>query len=265
MRSFQNILHDASHSNFGKSKAASFLVWLIASSIFYDFKDYKKNHLLHHKYFGNLDKDPDMIHYEKINLHNLFKVNRFSSTFYTIYVFIAYYYHLQVKVIVTFFNVSFMTIFWITVILTSQYFEFAQELILYWIIPYLTTFTIINFIAEISEHGKIYDKDRKKEKENLIEFASKNTRNMILNFPLNYILFPNGDGYHALHHMFPIVPGFKLHEFHIILKNSDFYREIKFKHNTYSVVFANNKSFSFLNKVFTCLANFDFKLEALFL
>lgn len=67
-RALGNLLHDASHGSFdGKSRRGSMLAnALLCLPLWVSMRIYRADHLAHHRYLGNPEKDPDYIHDERL-------------------------------------------------------------------------------------------------------------------------------------------------------------------------------------------------------
>lgn len=84
----------------------------------------------------------------------------------------------------------------------------------YLIIPYATTFQIINYWTDVIDHAGLFD--------NVDELHK--TRNAIVeNAILRAVLFPRQDCFHLVHHLFPQVPAAQLPAFHEELMGSPNY------------------------------------------
>lgn len=85
---------------------------------------------------------------------------------------------------------------------------------LYLIIPYATTFQIINYWTDVVDHAGLFDNADELHK----------TRNAVVeNAVLRAILFPRHDCFHLVHHLFPTVPAAQLPAFHEELKSDPTY------------------------------------------
>lgn len=189
MRAFDNLLHEASHGLLFKGRRTNYFAGLvlcafpIGSSMF----AYKKSHLSHHVYLGDPARDPDLQRYRKIGLTShpynrsqlvkkLARVVLMLDTLgYLRNTFSAFIY---VKGAPYKESILRALYYAITAGLV-YYFELGTCFVLYWIVPFLTTFQIIRFFAEISEHGGLYEEPS----EILM------TRNNLLNPILRTILF----------------------------------------------------------------------------
>jgi fatty acid desaturase len=70
-------------------------------------------------------------------------------------------------------------------------------LVLYYVVPYLTTYQIFRFWSDAADHAGLMS--------GATEFDR--ARNHTLGWaPLDWLVFPRHDQYHLVHHLFPAVP-----------------------------------------------------------
>jgi hypothetical protein len=81
-----------------------------------------------------------------------------------------------------------------------------RELLLYWVLPYLTTFQVLRYWAEMAEHSGLAS-DR----------PWSATRNWTAALPIRWLLAPHSDHWHLVHHLYSRVPHYRLAEAHRIL------------------------------------------------
>lgn len=79
--------------------------------------------------------------------------------------------------------------------------------LLFWIVPFLTTFLIFQYIRSVAEHfgGLTYD--------NLLT----STRTVKASFIERFFIAPHNVGYHLEHHLYPGVPFYNLPKLHNLL------------------------------------------------
>lgn len=85
--------------------------------------------------------------------------------------------------------------------------------VLLWIVPLGTSFAFFMILRQIVQHGNA-DQER-----------FTNTRIFLVNPLIRLSVFPIGNDYHLPHHLFPLVPHYRLAKLHAMLQGSPEYRE----------------------------------------
>ncbi len=210
MRALMNLLHESSHNCLiiDKPKLNKLIGEIFcAFPIFTTHEVYRESHMRHHVHFGDINKDPDMERYNEVFGKDI-AINGGSKydylkTIFSVKNFINYsYLHplrkaLNLKVIVQY---KYMSIFWIAMVVIFYSSGVLPFVLIYWIIPYLTIFKLICYVAELFEHFGLYSTND----------DLTNTRNIYVNKVLSSIVWPHGDNYHLVHHLFAFVPGYQL-------------------------------------------------------
>jgi fatty acid desaturase len=223
------LMHDGAHFRIFRNKLLNdwvsdlFLAWPILITT----ARYRSNHWEHHKY-TNTEKDPDC-------LRKLFQMKRSDWEFPTTRSLLFQMLLKDLTAISTFtmiktlFSVSVKNsglkeshslvpgwariVFYISIICTAVVFGFWKALLLFWFVPYLTTFNLFLHIRSIAEH-----------------FATENDN------PLNItrttitpwwekLFFPKNMNYHLEHHLYPSVPFYRLPELHRLLLEQEVFRK----------------------------------------
>ncbi len=98
------------------------------------------------------------------------------------------------------------------------YFGWGLQLLLYWVIPLLTTANWIGAFIELSEHYP------------MMETAPKVdiyvSRNRLLNPVWNFFIGTHQEGLHQIHHLFPGMPLWRMKEAHKILLEDEVYASL---------------------------------------
>lgn len=81
-----------------------------------------------------------------------------------------------------------------------------------WLLPLLTSFSFCMLLRQIVQHGNA-DRER-----------FTNTRIFLVNDAIRFAVFPLGMDYHLPHHLFPLVPHYRLRELHELLLGCEEYR-----------------------------------------
>ena len=91
----------------------------------------------------------------------------------------------------------------VIIVLLSIIFNFWNMLILYWIVPLLTSSMVFFQVRSVAEHFAIKS-----------DHAFNRTRTVISPFWEAWLLAPHNINYHLEHHLYPSVPFYKLPELH---------------------------------------------------
>lgn len=101
--------------------------------------------------------------------------------------------------------------FFSSLLLTALYFNFFHLLVLYWIVPVITSYSTIVYVKTIIEH------DRRE-----LTTAIRKTKHTTDSF-ISSIIFPHHMNYHLGHHLYPSVPYYNLPKLqNELLKHPDF-------------------------------------------
>lgn len=110
---------------------------------------------------------------------------------------------------VIYLTVLFTSLAWLTY-WTGQ--PWALYYAVLWLVPLVTTFSFFMILRQVVQHGNA-DQER-----------LTNTRIFHVNRLIQLAVFPLGMDYHLPHHLFPMVPHFRLTELHQLLLESEEYR-----------------------------------------
>jgi len=196
------LFHEASHYNLFKTKKLNdYLEWVYAVPFFVDMFQYRKEHLDHH-YKMNTEADHIIRDYEYQGLNNP-KKNIFWIWFIKPFTGYAGFFYLRFSIKLNPLKSAIkFAIFWLPVVSIFWYFDVLHLLALYWFVPFLTSYTIFFYWAEIAEH-----------------YNTKSGSRSDLGFLKN--LFHHNGGYHYIHHMYPTIPWYNLPKAHNALCPKD--------------------------------------------
>lgn len=219
MRALMNLLHECSHNCLvinNKWLNDAFGQLFCALPILFTKNGYTESHMRHHLHFGDENKDPDMIRYRavfgNIAIHGAKTLDEIMCAILNIKKFAAYAYLNPIRALISSgpSETLPLIVFWAAIVGTFTYFSSIDLLFLYWVVPYLTSFKIICYVAELAEHFGIYSKSNEIDR----------TRNMYVSRIAASLFWPHGDNYHLIHHLFPFVPGFHLAKVDAYLKSN---------------------------------------------
>ena len=217
-RALSNLVHDASHVNLFQFKSINDIV----SNLFCAFpmletvSGYRTSHSLHHKFLGNPKNDPDSLAhlsygYDDLNpwkgnpILNYFKlifnVNSWKISFFGNIKHVSRF----DKFLIFIFN---LFIFFTICVIGSQ--EISIYAFKIWYISRATAYHLIRVAAEFLDHSGL-------ENSSVINYC----RNLPHDGLLRFVLHPNQDTYHIIHHLHPRIPHYNLKAAHaLLLKDS---------------------------------------------
>lgn len=225
MRAFDNLMHEASHFLLFKNRTVNKWVacLFVAYPVFTSFTAYCNSHYKHHRHLWDIEKDPDTKRYALIGLdkpqHSIKKFVFDHILKPLTLTHVPKYIAGTIKVNVTSKDEPgseklAKLLYWSAIISSSVIFDFWMYLILFWLVPLLTTFQVIRYWAEMAEHSGLKN-----------EHELHSSRNTFGNPIQIFLLHPHNDNYHLVHHLFPAVPHYNLRKVHQILMRDKEYRE----------------------------------------
>jgi fatty acid desaturase len=234
MYALYSLLHDGIHYLISPKKQVNdwicrlFLSWPLFTSL----NKIRKFHQAHHQYLKT-PGDPEAIHLQYKEFQFPAPVSGVVFTFLkdiTGFNFIFYKCRKIVRSISSSFSTSANTegnpakstnhfewgmIVYYTVIVIALFYSGKEiQFILYWLLPYITIYQLLNRLRLSTEHF------------HLPEDKLFQTRTVILNLPERFIFSPHNLGYHAEHHLYPSVPFYRLPALHKKLMS-----QISFRNN----------------------------------
>lgn len=239
-RALTTILHDSAHGILAKNKSLNCVLGTFCSGylIFQQMIPYKKSHCHgHHSHLGDPKLDPDFKFYLEEGLYYaqsprdflvkhiikpllLFKVPQ--------YIFYLVKYRLFGKG-GDLYETIIMLAYLFTIVSASVWFGFWDELILLWLVPYITVFQVLGYFIEVSEHYPMVGN-------NTVDLYM--TRNRFSPWYEAFFTSIHRENFHLIHHLMPSIPFWNLAKAHKILLADPNY----FRHNsrTGGIFFSSN-------------------------
>jgi fatty acid desaturase len=247
-RALATLLHEAAHSTLAKNKYLNFAIGSFFSGylILQTFTGYKKSHVdYHHKHFGNPLLDPDYYFHISEGLYN----PRNSSSFINKYIImplllakVPNYLYVLIKDRLSIKTTKLETILMLTYLFVIAMFfwvlNWEHLIILFWLIPYLTTFQIIGWFIELSEHYPLVGNN------NIDIYMTRNRKSHWLEA---FFLSIHNENYHLDHHLNPNTPFWSLPKAHQIRLQDTNYANINVL--TGGIFISSNKSPSLIQNL----------------
>lgn len=224
-RALATLLHESSHRTLAKNKTLNFLAGTVFSGywILQMFHTYRCSHvLLHHRYLGDPDRDPDIRYYieqglmdqnvdrtflVKMIVKNIFGLRTFT---YLKYLFLHRLLPLnwaEKTNMEKLEYIGFVT-FWLIIVTFLTYFNLLGLFFLVWLVPYLTTFQIIGWFIELAEHYPLTRNN---------SYDLYMSRNRYSNPIEKFFTGMHNENWHLLHHIRAGIPYWNLPKAHEIL------------------------------------------------
>ena len=210
--------------------------------IFQTMGSYRKSHVHgHHTHFSDPEKDPDYHYaigeglYEKNSVAAFRKKFIFSPLLLT-----KVPSYLKALLISRLFvkkdqyELLAMLSLWSVIIASSVYVGITEYLVLFWLVPYLTTFQIIGWFIEMSEHYPLMKNDT-----NL--YMSRNRHSHPIE---HFFTGMHNENYHLIHHLFPTLPFWNLPKAHQLLMTDQGYAD--YDKECSGIIWSNNTNPSIL-------------------
>ena len=226
-RALASLLHDSCHKTLARNRTLNDFLgrWLAGLPIFQSYRAYSASHVLqHHVHLGNPQLDPDYRQYIDTGLFRvrdrLDFVCHVAKTVLLMNIG-SYAKYLVVQRLAAIRGSAaeciglFVVQAAIATILTLAAGPFGY--FLFWILPLLTSFQIIGWLSEISEH---YPKIR------TATLAVQMSRNRFPRLAERFLVGHHGDNYHLVHHLFVGIPFWNLRAAHDALMDDPEYRSV---------------------------------------
>ena len=215
------LMHDAAHYRVTTNKKLNdiigecFLAWPLTITLF----GYRKTHAAHHRHL-NTENDPDWTQ----------DIQRAEFSFPKTLPQITW---ITIKYCLGFYAIKEMTnvsgynervplqinlprfLLYIAAVAASIYFNFWLELILYWIVPVMTSLLLLLYVRAVADHHAGLANDHLYNK----------TRTTIATWWESLLIAPHNVNFHIEHHMYPGVPFYNLPKLHAILSDIPAYRD----------------------------------------
>lgn len=217
-RALATLLHEAAHGALCRSKRLEkFLgTWCSGYLVFQAWDSYKRSHTLdHHHKLGDADRDPDYQYYRQSGVFEASSSFRFALMHLVRPMLFlgapgSLKYLLVNRLIrsprkgelLSLLACHAMLAVCLTLVLG------AKGYLLYWLLPYLTTFQALTWFIELAEHYPMIAQAK-------VDLQA--TRNRFSHPIEHFFTAMHGENFHLIHHLFPAIPYWNLKKAHRIL------------------------------------------------
>ena len=225
-RAFNNIIHECTHYAFARDRDWNTRYGkLLAIPLFTSYHRYRDEHYSHHQYLGDDDKDLDFAGTKRFHFSDMITrlvVIRHLVTTITLrhvpfYISRVFY----VREDGVFYN-ALRAAYLAGIVATPFVFGWLAGptlfLVGYVLLPYATTFQIVNYWQDALDHAGVIVNDDEL-------YQSRNS--VVENRLIRSALFPRNDCYHLVHHLFPQVAVADLPALHRLLMRDDAYAALE--------------------------------------
>ncbi len=227
MHALTILMHDATHFRFLKNRKWNDLISnvFIMYPLFTSIEKYRANHLKHHQHL-NTEHDPDWVakltkrefQFPKTKTEFLLTICSYLLLFQGVLDalwFIKRYKGAEKKTSLKSEDKFLKIEFYVALFILLSVFSLWKFYLLFWIVPYLTSFFMFQYIRSVAEHfGELsYEDDLS---------SSRTVKPTLLE---RFLIAPHYVGYHIEHHLYPGVPFYHLPELHNLLMKQKEYKE----------------------------------------
>ncbi len=227
MHALAILMHDATHFRFLKNRKRNDLVTNLITMypLFTSIEQYRENHLRHHRHL-NTEEDPDWV--AKLGKRAFtFPKSKIEFLMTTLSYLVLYQGIMDAVWFLKRFGttsdkvkkkggnkairLSFYAVLF-TILTIAGWWPYY---LLFWVIPYLSTFFMFQYIRSVAEHfGELaYD------------HLLTSTRTVKPNLLERFFIAPHEVGYHLEHHLYPGVPYYHLPKLHQLLMKNEQYND----------------------------------------
>ena len=228
-RALSTIFHDAAHGRVAINKTINLVAGTVFSGfwVFQSINQYKSSHVKnHHGDLGNKIIDPDYQYYIGEGLYNseltakdfLFRHVVAVLMLFKAPSYLAYLIKNRVSSAKLYpFEFAVMLLGWAGVFTLAYHYNSLQLIILYWLVPFLTTHTIIGYFIELAEHYPLLGASNQ-----VIELS----RNRFSHWLEALFFSMHNENYHLVHHLRPTIPFWNMVKAHKVMMHDEKYSKL---------------------------------------
>lgn len=226
MHALAILMHDATHYRFLKNRKWNDILsnLMIMYPIFSSIEKYRANHLRHHQHL-NTSEDPDWV--AKLTKREFIFPKTRTEFLLTICSYLVLYQGIldafwflkrfggaEKKVSAKSENKLLVIGFYVSIFTLLTVFNAWGYYLLFWVVPYLTSFFMFQYIRSVAEHfGDLAYED---------DLSS--SRTVMPSLLERFLIAPHHVGFHLEHHLYPGVPYYHLPKLHKLLMRQEKYK-----------------------------------------
>ncbi len=205
LRGLNNIVHECTHYSFSDHREDNVRIGSLCASVLTGcFHQYRDEHMSHHAYLGDYERDLDLQGIRKFRLHEPLTARTILRHVLTPLLGL----HLRTYAGVNLSARDGRIYQWLKVALLVSILVFTVikplSALFFVILPLFYIFPTLNYWTDCLDHAGVVG----------AEDELDASRNILAPKPLRYILFPRNDCFHLVHHLFPKVPARHLETAH---------------------------------------------------
>lgn len=214
LKCLNNIIHECSHNSFSRGKKLNECVGKILSSILLtDYAVYKAEHLSHHRYLGDYEKDIDFSMLKVLRHDERFTFKRIFQDASALRFIRFYFPRVSINNRAQMAGASLHLLIIATVV--WLHFYVAAFMLIF---GFIFFFTFLKYLTDVVDHGGLYV--------NEVDELYKSRNFIVNNIIFREISFPRNDCYHLVHHLYPYLPVKNFKKAHELLMQDLKYKEL---------------------------------------
>lgn len=216
LRCFGNIIHECSHGGFVSERTWNEAIGrLLSILLLYSFSNYRRDHITHHQYTGDYERDREFAETAKFNFHEPLTSSRWIHYLRRFFV---------PETILAYTGRTFLgndeslpwragRLLYVGFLLAAVgglivLNPLAIAVVAFWIVPLCVVLPAIGYATDIMDHAGLLQNE---------DDIDKARNYVVQNAFVQWLLFPRNDSYHLFHHLFPAVSTRSFPECHAIL------------------------------------------------
>ncbi|MET3438078.1 fatty acid desaturase family protein [Sphingomonas sp. 1185] len=224
-RAFATMMHEATHKTLARNAWLNGLLGTVFGGylVWSTFSAYHSSHVRgHHGTFGDPALDADYAYmierglYEQATPREHFVALVLKPLLLTnVYSYLKYIWQFRINPTdhAAAREARYLVLYWLVIVSIASLTGHMLDLIVFWIIPFLTTFQVIGWFIELSEHGPLMENRR----------VIERTRNRNSHWIEAAFTAMHNEHLHLVHHLCPGIPFWNLPALHrLLLKDPDY-------------------------------------------